>query len=83
MPEISNIFSELKKNPLLQIDIDLPQQRLSLGDGKAFSFEMDAQKKITLLKGLDDIGLTLEKEEKISLYEEKSKSQFPWLWQQS
>jgi len=32
-----------------------------------------------LINGLDDIGLTMEKAEKIKAFEEKSKASQPWL----
>ena len=43
-----------------------------------FSFEGDPFKKHCLLNGLDDIGLTMEKEDQITAYESKAAQIFPW-----
>jgi len=43
------------------------------------NFEIDPFKKHCLLNGLDDIGLTLQKEDKISSFESSQKASQPWL----
>jgi 3-isopropylmalate/(R)-2-methylmalate dehydratase small subunit len=42
-------------------------------------FDIDAHRKHCLLNGLDDIGLTLVKGEKITRFEEKSKAARAWV----
>ena len=49
-------------------------------DGKEIKFEIDSFKKKCLLEGLDDIALSLEKEEKISSFEKSLKNQKPWVF---
>ena len=62
------------------LTIDLPAQTIT-GDGIGpFSFEVDAFRKHCLLNGLDDIGLTLEKAEKINRFEQDGKGKTPWLY---
>ena len=46
---------------------------------KRIKFEIDLFKKKCLLEGLDDIALSLEKSEKISLYEDKIEKDKPWI----
>jgi 3-isopropylmalate/(R)-2-methylmalate dehydratase small subunit len=41
-------------------------------------FEVDPHRKHCLLNGLDDIGLTLVKQDKIASFEEKAKAARPW-----
>ena len=65
------------ENPELKIDLE--SQTISRPNGAAISFEIDPFRKECLLNGLDDIGLTLEKTEAISSYEEGRKSSMPWL----
>lgn len=48
-------------------------------NGEAFSFEIDPFRKNCLVNGLDKIGLTLEKVEKISAFEKVRSEKFPWL----
>ena len=59
-------YSERKEN----IEINLKEQEIIFGN-KRIKFKIDSFKKKCLLEGLDDIALSLEKSEKISLYEDK------------
>ena len=65
------------ENP--ELAIDLTAQTISRPNGPVISFEIDAFRKQCLLDGLDDIGLTLEKSEAISHYEDARKQSHPWL----
>ncbi len=47
---------------------------------KIYKFEVDAFRKHCLIEGLDDIGLTLQKNDKILQFEEKNKQVTPWLY---
>jgi 3-isopropylmalate dehydratase len=48
-------------------------------NGDEFSFEIDPFRKNCLVNGLDKIGLTLEKVDKISSFEKVRSEKFPWL----
>ena len=65
------------ENP--ELDIDLVDQVIKRPNGGVISFEIDPFRKQCLLDGLDDIGLTLEKGDKISSYEDARKTSQPWL----
>ena len=56
--------------------IDLEAQTVTCGDLR-FSFTMDAFERRRLLEGLDDIGLTLEHEAKITAFEERRPAWMP------
>ncbi|MFT5703221.1 MAG: 3-isopropylmalate/(R)-2-methylmalate dehydratase small subunit [Rickettsiales bacterium] len=60
-------------------NIDLPRQEVSAGN-KKYSFEIDSFRKHCLLEGLDDIGLTLQKKDKIDLFEVQNKQKLSWLY---
>ena len=60
------------------IEVDLENQPIVSSDGEIFRFDVDPFKKHCLLNGLDDIGLTMEKENHITAYEAKASQQFPW-----
>ena len=62
-----------------QITIDLPKQEVRAAN-KIYKFDVDSFRKHCLLEGLDDIGLTLQKAGEISNFEEKNRSQTPWLY---
>lgn len=63
------------------VTVSLEKQTVSLQDGNCFSFEIDEFRRHCLLNGLDDIGLTLEKEDAITQYEANNLSEKPWLQQ--
>jgi 3-isopropylmalate/(R)-2-methylmalate dehydratase small subunit len=65
------------ENP--ELDIDLPNQVIHRPNGADISFDIDPFRKQCLLDGLDDIGLTLGKVERISTYEDQRKNTHPWL----
>ena len=67
-------YSERKEN----IEINLQEQEIIFGN-KRIKFKIDSFKKKCLLEGLDDIALSLEKSEKISLYEDKINKNKPWI----
>ena len=62
----------------LNLTIDLEKQ-LIIDDDDEYDFKVDEFKKNCLLKGLDDIGLTLEYGEDIKDFEKHYYNQYPWL----
>ena len=60
------------------IEINLKNQEITFGN-KIIKFEIDQFKKKCLLDGLDDIAMSLEKESKISSYENERKKNKPWI----
>ena len=70
---------EFSKSPSNSVIIDLPKQEVKAGE-KIYKFEIDSFKKHCLIEGLDDIGLTLEKSQKIANFEEKNRQLTPWLY---
>ena len=69
----------------LSFTIDLENQKISyIEDNKnhEINFDLDKAKKTSLLKGLDDIGLTLAKVNHISDFENRQESKTPWLYSQ-
>ncbi len=64
----------------LELTIDLARQTVTGGNRKEYKFDIDPFRKKCLLNGLDDIGLTLEKETTISTFEDAQKKTQPWLY---
>ena len=62
-----------------QLSVDLPLQTITTPDGEKISFEVDAFRKMCLLEGLDDIGLTLQHADEIRAFEAKYQQANPWL----
>jgi 3-isopropylmalate dehydratase small subunit len=65
--------------PGTEITVDLVNQKVIRPNGEAFEFEIDAFRKSCLLNGLDKIGLTLEKQDKIASFEASRSEHYPWL----
>ena len=62
--------SQIETNYQLTIDLD-SQTIIENNSNNKISFEIDAFMKNCLLNGLDDIGITLQREDAITAYEEK------------
>jgi 3-isopropylmalate/(R)-2-methylmalate dehydratase small subunit len=74
---------ELSKSTSNIGTVDLPNQTFTCEDKnikKIYNFDLDKFKKHCLIEGLDDIGLTLQKEAKISNFETKNRQITPWLY---
>merc|ERR1719503_148428 len=67
--------AEAKKN----ISVDLNSQQVIRADGTHFTFEVDSFRKHCLLNGLDDIGLTMQKTDRIEEFEGIRSARYPWL----
>ena len=76
--QVDILMKDAEKGANSIIEVDLENQTIASSDGEVFSFEVDSFKKHCLLNGLDDIGLTMEKEDKITAYESKAAQMFPW-----
>jgi 3-isopropylmalate/(R)-2-methylmalate dehydratase small subunit len=78
--EVQALFKEVEANEGCLLTVDLLQQTVCSPGGNKFSFEIDSFAKDCLLEGLDDIGWTLQFEDKIQDYEQQARSQKPWLF---
>ena len=76
--EVDELFKQVEATEGYQLTIDLAAQTVTRPDGKVLSFEVDAFRKHCMINGLDDIGLTKEKQVSIDAYEEKAKTARAW-----
>jgi 3-isopropylmalate/(R)-2-methylmalate dehydratase small subunit len=77
--ELEKLLDDARRGANATLSIDLQNQSIQGPDGGKITFEIDPFRKHCLLNGLDDIGLTLEKETSITTYEKKNASSHPWL----
>jgi 3-isopropylmalate/(R)-2-methylmalate dehydratase small subunit len=77
--ELEKLFDDADRGANATLTIDLAAQEIRGPDGGTIHFDIDAHRKHCLLNGLDDIGLTLEKNEKIVGFEKKAAETRPWL----
>src|SRR5580658_8608709 len=69
--QIDELFARTEKKEGYRVTVDLEKQVVTDGDGLRYSFEIDPFRRECLLKGLDDIGLTLLHEADITAFEKK------------
>jgi 3-isopropylmalate/(R)-2-methylmalate dehydratase small subunit len=67
-----------RENP--ELTVDLETETITRPNGATVSFKIDPFRRKCLLEGLDDIGLTLEKKEKIDEFEATQRESQPWLY---
>jgi len=63
-----------------QLTVDLAAQTVAAPDGTKYRFDIDPFRKDCLYKGLDAIGLSLQREPAIAAYEKRRKTEAPWLF---
>ena len=76
--EVDKLMEDAERGANSTISIDLEAQEITGPDGGVIKFDVDAFKKNCLLNGLDDIGLTLQKVDKIKEFEARKKIAQPW-----
>ncbi len=63
-----------------RLTVDLEALKITRPNGDPITFEIDGFRRDCLLNGLDDIGLTLQKADKIDAFETAQRKQQPWLY---
>ena len=76
---IDKLMLDAENGENARLSVDLELQQITRPDGEVIGFEIDPFKKHCLLNGLDDIGLTMQKEDKITEFEDSAKVLQPWL----
>jgi len=79
--EVQTLFQGLAGQDGYRLTVDLAAQRVTTPGGASYRFDVDPFRKDCLYRGLDSIGLTLEHADKITEYEQKRRTQAPWLFQ--
>jgi 3-isopropylmalate/(R)-2-methylmalate dehydratase small subunit len=67
--QVEELFQRVRRTPGYQLTVDLDRKKITSKDGIEWGFEVDEFRRHCLLNGLDDIGLTLQREAKIRVYE--------------
>ena len=76
--DIDKLMDDAARGANATITIDLEAQEIRGPDGGVVTFDIDPFRKHCLLNGLDDIGLTLQKAEKIDAFEARTATSRPW-----
>src|SRR5436309_2748104 len=77
--DLEKLFDDAERGANATLSIDLEKQEIRGPDGGMVKFEIDPHRKHCLLNGLDDIGLTMVKQDKIDRFEQKAKAARAWV----
>ena len=77
--ELDQLMSDAENGSNSILDVDLESQQIGRPNGEKISFEVDEFRKHCLLNGLDEIGLTMEKQSKIDTFEKQHQHNQPWI----
>lgn len=77
--QVDQLFDFVESNEGAQITVDLEQMKVIAGE-MSFGFELDEFRRECLLKGLDEIGLTLAHSDAIRAYEASRAQVTPWMF---
>ena len=75
--EIDEMFRAAKEDGGYRLTVDLESQTITDSQGRNIGFEIDSSRREVLLKGLDDIGVTLLHEERITQFENRAHPSAP------
>ena len=77
---LGKLMDDAERGSNATLTVDLEAQTITGPDGGEVKFDIDPFRKHCLLEGLDDIGLTQQKSDKIDDFETKRKADQPWLF---
>ena len=73
--DIETLFEQTRQNVGYTLNIDLEKEKINSANGLTFEISIDPFRRESLLKGLDDIALSLAQEGKIRQFEQRRKEQ--------
>jgi 3-isopropylmalate/(R)-2-methylmalate dehydratase small subunit len=76
---VQDLWRQLIEAPGALITVDLASQTVAAPDGTRHAFAIDPTRKERLLKGLDDVGVTLQHLADIDAFEQNYRARMPWL----
>lgn len=77
--QVDALMEDAEKGANARFTVDLENQEITASDGTTYPFEVDSFRKHCLMNGLDDIGLTLEKNAAIDGFEAQAAQSRPWV----
>jgi 3-isopropylmalate/(R)-2-methylmalate dehydratase small subunit len=76
--DLAKLFEDAERGANATLTVDLEAQEIRGPDGGVVRFEIDPFRKKCLIEGLDDIGLTMQKADKIKAFEDTVSVARPW-----
>jgi 3-isopropylmalate/(R)-2-methylmalate dehydratase small subunit len=76
---VHDLWRQLKESPGVKMTIDLPSQTVIAPDQTIHAFDISPLRKDRLVRGIDDIDVTLEYRNAIESFEARRRAAIPWL----
>jgi 3-isopropylmalate/(R)-2-methylmalate dehydratase small subunit len=76
--DLDKLMDDAGRGANAKLSVDLEAQEIRGPDGGCIKFDIDPHRKHCLINGLDDVGLTLQKESAIKSFEAKAAAARPW-----
>jgi 3-isopropylmalate/(R)-2-methylmalate dehydratase small subunit len=76
--DLEKLMDDANRGSNATLTVDLEKQEIRGPDGGVVTFDIDPFRKRCLLEGLDNIGLTMQEEKKISSFEKQASAARPW-----
>ncbi len=76
--QLDQLLEDASRGSNATMTIDLEAQEIHRPDGGKMKFDIDAFRKHCMLNGLDDIGLTMQKDKSIGSFDQKFGGERPW-----
>jgi 3-isopropylmalate/(R)-2-methylmalate dehydratase small subunit len=77
--DLDALMADAKDTENPELTIDLENQEIRRPNGGVIKFDFDEFRRNCLINGLDDIGLTLQKDDAINAFEGKRKEAMDWV----
>ena len=76
--DLRKLMDDASRGSNATLTVDLAKQEITGPDGGKVTFQIDEFRKHCLLNGLDEVGLTMAMDDKISAYERRATTAWPW-----
>jgi 3-isopropylmalate dehydrogenase len=77
---IERLAAELEGAADPQVSVDLASRTITAPSGTTIAFNIDAEQRVALLEGLDEIGLTMKLTDTIDEHRRKDRLDHPWVY---
>lgn len=78
--QVESLAEAARARPEAELEVDLERREVRPPDGEPLPFEIDELRRQGLLKGTDDLGLTLERLPEIAAYQAADAERRPWIY---
>lgn len=78
--EVAEIAADVQATAPAPMTVDLERQVVVAPRGRTYAFDLDPARRLQLLEGLDQIGMTLRQTALIQQFEQADRARRPWIY---